>query len=104
MNVEKIIGMPIINARNGRQLGKVTSIIMDKNLTHVKRIQLTQNRFVILDDVVELSESAVLVKNVQAIQKSPIHKRPEKSQTKTPDIHSMESYCHNWWVLPTNWD
>lgn len=107
VNVEEIIGMPIVSARNGQKLGKVTNIVMDQNLKHVKRIQLSQNRFVVLDDIVECTKSAVLVKNAQAVQKSPIHKRPEKPQSnfnKTPDIPSMESRGHTWWAQITNWD
>lgn len=107
MNVEEIIGMPIVSARNGQKLGKVTSIVMDQNLKHVKRIQLTGNRFVILDDIVECSESAVLVKNARAIQKLPTQQHPDTPQSKinrTPDIQSMESRSHNWWTLVKNWD
>lgn len=107
MNVEEIIGMPIVSARNGQQLGKVTSIVMDQNLTHVKRIQLAKNRFIMLDDVVECSESAVLVKNAQAVQKSSTHKHPDTPRSKinkTPEIQSMESRSYNWWTQVTNWD
>ncbi len=103
MNVKEIIGMPIVSARNGQKLGKVTNIVMDQNLKHVKRIQLTQNRFVVLDDIVECTESAVLVKNAQAVQNT---KRPDPQpkSNKTPDIQSMESRCHTWWIQVTNWD
>lgn len=107
MNVAEIIGLPIVSARNGQQLGNVTNIVMDQNLKHVKRIQLTKNRFVMLDDVVQCSESAVLVKNARAVQKSPAHKHPDTPQSKikkTPKIQNMESMCHHWWAQVTNWD
>lgn len=107
MNVEEIIGMPIVSARNGQKLGKVTSIVMDRHLKYVKRIQLTNNRFVILDDIVECSESAVLVKNARAIQKLPTHQRldtPQSELDKTPEIQSMESRGHHWWAEVINWD
>ncbi len=107
MNVEEIIGMPIVSAHNGQKLGKVTNIVMDQNLKHVKRIQLTKNRFVMLDDIVKCSESAILVKNARAIQISSSRKRPDTPQSiinKIPDIQSMESRCHNWWAQVTNWD
>lgn len=107
MNVKEIIGLPIVSAHNGQQLGKVTNIVMDQNLKHVKRIQLTKNRFVMLDDIVKCSESAVLVKNARAIQKSAPHKHsdtPQPKINKIPEIQSMESVSHNWWAQVTNWD
>ena len=106
MNVAEIIGMPIVSARNGQKLGNVTNIVMDQNLKHVKRILLTHNRFVMLDDVVKCSESAVLVKNARAVQKSPPRKpdTPQPKINKIPKIQSMESMCHNWWAKVTNWD
>ncbi|MAT98251.1 MAG: hypothetical protein CL608_13995 [Anaerolineaceae bacterium] len=107
MNVAEIIGLPIVNALNGQQLGKVTNIVMDQNLKHVKRIQLTKNRFVMLDDIVKCSESAVLIKNARAIQKSPVPQHPDTRQpkiNKMPEIQSVESISHNWWVQVTNWD
>jgi uncharacterized protein YrrD len=107
VNVEEIIGLPIVSVRNGQQLGKVTNIVMDQNLKHVKRIQLTKNRFVMFDDIVKCSESAILIKNARAIQKSPAHTPPDTAQpkiNKTPEIQSMESISYNWWTQITNWD
>ena len=107
MNVEEIIGLPIVSARNGQQLGKVTNIVMDQNLKHVKRIQLNKNRFVMLDDIVNCSESAVLIKNAHAIQKSPAPQPtaiPKTQITKAPEIQSLESVSYNWWTQITNWE
>ena len=107
MNVEDIIGLPIVSARNGQQLGNVTNIVMDQNLKHVKRIQLSKNRFVMLDDIVKCSESAVLIKNAHAIQKSSAPQQSTSPKTqikKVPEIQSMESVSYNWWTQITNWD
>lgn len=102
MNIQEIIGLPIVNMDDGSRLGSVTNIVMDQNLTHVKRIQLAQNRFIILDDVVSFTGSAILVKNSRVVKTSP--KKGQSAADKNLTVLSPEAGAANWWLQVQKWD
>jgi len=106
LKVENIIGMPIVSIYDGSQLGIVTSIIMDQTLKNLKRIQLNQERFIILDDIVQFGKSAILVKNSKAVQKFPVPNHLNAFQDRlneNVEAVSVESTSANWWVNIKNW-